>query len=645
MRELGAAMLNTDLKQGFYLGDWEVQPLRGVVNGPSGPIHVEPLVMDVLIVLASRPGEVVERSELVDLVWQGRAMSDEPLNRCISQLRRAFDDSSRSHEIVETVPQRGYRLVAPVRPLADSVLPSKSRRPWLRISIVAATAVVAALLGMTYIMSGTGSRSASAPTVADNSIAVLPFENVGDDDSEDYFSDGLTEEIMNRLASVAGLTVAARTSSFAFKGSDEDARSIADKLGVALLLDGSIRKDGDRVRISAYLINRDGFEIWSATYEGVLTNVFALQDDISNTIVRQIAPELITEDDEPRIRTERPTHDMRAYDHVLQGRYHLARRGEEPLRRSIALFQEAITLDESYADAYVGLAAAYALLPFYSRETAESSFDLAMAIIEKGAQVSASVDSKASGILAFILYHSEWRWIEAESAFRKALQYTPNDAELLNWYSVFLAGVGRSEEALEVAIRAKDLDRLSPVINQRLAVTYLWTGNDELAAEYFDIANELGMAPAMQPEAYVILLLRQQEYDVARWLLIAQQKISGFDTEWVEALFMAIQEPEYLGEAVQAVLRAEESGDISALHLFGVWVYLDEVERAIDAALALIRDRVSFNTEFLFAKESSALRQHPRFGEVIRGIKLDHYWDYFGWPAMCQSQGTNIVCH
>ena len=122
-----------------------------------------------------------------------------------------------------------------------------------------------------------------------------------------------------------------------------------------------------------------------------------------------------------------------------------------------------------------------------------------MAIIEKGAQMSASVDSKASGILAFILYHSEWRWIEAESAFRKALQYTPNDAELLNWYSVFLAGVGHNEEALEVAIRAKDLDRLSPVVNQRLAVAYLWAGNDELAAEHFDIANELGMAPAMQP--------------------------------------------------------------------------------------------------------------------------------------------------
>jgi hypothetical protein len=162
---------------------------------------------------------------------------------------------------------------------------------------------------------------------------------------------------------------------------------------------------------------------------------------------------------------------------------------------------------------------------------------------------------------------------------------------------------------------------------------------------FLSAALSLGMAPAMQPEAYVILLLRQQEYDVARWLLIAQQKISGFDTEWVEALFMAIQKPEYLGEAVQAVLRAEESGDISALHFFAVWVYLDEVERAIDAAPALIRDRVSFNTEFLFTEESSALRQHPRFGEIIRGIKLDHYWDYFGWPAMCQSQGTNIVCH
>jgi len=628
-------MTNTDLHRGFYVGDWEIQPLLGQVVGPDGPVHVEPRVMDVLLALAARPGELLERDKLTELVWKGRAMSDDPLNRCISRLRNIFDDSPQNPEYIDTVPTRGYRLIAPVRPLSPNrqSVPAPKFRLNRRLIAVPVVLIIVAML--VFVING---------SAVDRSIAVLPFDNVGGDDTEEYFRDGLTDEITNRLARVDGLRVAARTSSFSFRDSVEDATDVAGKLGVAYLLDGSILREGDIVRIYASLVDADGYRIWSDKYEGVMTDVFTLQDEISNDIVRQIAPELAGEDDQPRIRTEQPTQDLQAYDLVLQGRYHLARRGEVPLRRSIDLFQEAIAIDESYGDAYTGLATAYAVLPFYSREAVEESFDLAMAIIEKGAQMDASVDLKAAGILAFILYHGEWRWIEAESAFRKALQYTPNDADLLNWYSVFMSGVGRIDEALDAAVRARDLDRLSPVVNQRLAVAHLWTDNDELAYRYFEVANQLGMAPATQPEAYIILLLRRQEYGVARQLMSLQQVLLGYDTAWVEALFMAMQDPEYRAAAVQAVLEAEQSGDIRTLHLFGVWVYLDEVDRAVDAALALIRDRVAFNTEFLFARESAALRQHPRFGEIIRGIKLDRYWDYFGWPEMCEGHEAQIIC-
>jgi Tfp pilus assembly protein PilF len=336
---------------------------------------------------------------------------------------------------------------------------------------------------------------------------------------------------------------------------------------------------------------------------------------------------------------------MDAYDLVLQGSYHLARRGEDSLRLSIGLFQEALQLDDAYADAYVGLATSYAVLPFYSREAVEGSFDLATAILEKGSEMNANVDVLGASIIAFIRYHTEWQWIEAEEAFDTALRYTPNDSDLLNWYSVFLAGVGRIDESLDVAARARDLDRLSPVVNQRLAVAHLWAGNNEQANEYFEIANELGMAPATQPEAYVILLMRQGEYALALQLLSLQQMMMGYDDAWVEALFVAMQDSQYRADAIEVVLRAEQNGDITPLHLFGVWLYLEEEERAIDAALALIKDRAAFNSEVLFTEESASLRQHPRFGEIIRGIRLDVYWNYFGWPPMCESQGADIVCY
>ena len=625
-------MTETDLKQGFYVGEWEIQPLRSQVVGPAGPVHLEPRVMDVLVALASRPGEVIERSELLETVWQGRAMSDEPLNRCISKLRGVFDDSRQDPGYVETVPRRGYRLIAPVRlpekATAEEV-PTKARTLPVKaaVNVAAITALVVAGAILNW-------------PADDRSIAILPCEPLGG--TPPYIAEGVSDEIGKRLARIEELKVAARTSSAVFRNSDEDARIIARRLGVAYLVDCSVLASPGEVRVSVELINRDGVVEWSDSVSAPTNGLSPLQDGIANQVLRRIAPEIA---DLLQIRTAQSTQNMDAYDHVLQGRYLLARRGEDAVRNAIVQFQQAITLDETYGDAYVGLATAYAVLPFYTREAAGGHFDLAMAIIDKGIQMDPGVEQMAASIRAFMLLYGEWQWIEADQAFETALDYAPNDSDLLNWYSVFLAGVGRSAEALDAAQLARDLDRLSPVVNQRLAVAHLWAGNDELAAEYFEVANQLGMAPATQPEAYIILLVRQDDYALARTMLNLQQVMMGYDTAWVDALFRAMQEPEYRDAAVEAVLQASEGGHVTPLHLFGVWVYLDENERAIDAALALIRDRVAFNTEFLFSEEATALRRHPRFGEVIRGIRLDTYWDYHGWPAMCESRGADIVCH
>lgn len=637
-------MPGTDLKQGFYVGEWEVQPLRSRVLGPDGPVHIEPRVMDVLVALAARPGEVVERSELLETVWEGRAMSDEPLNRCISKLRNVFEDSRADAAFVETVPRRGYRLVAPVRLPSAGVQPGAPRRSLFNTPLLAAAVVLLLVIGVMVVVIDDPPRTVVQPGDAGNSVAVFPFDLVGGVASEEWLSEGLADEIMNRLVRVAGLKVAARTSVANVDASGEDIGGVLARLGVSHMLDGRIRMQGDTVVFTVYLVDREGNETWNATYESDMADVSDIQDDIANDIVRRIAPGLAGEGGELRIQTDQATQNRAAYLKVLEGRHHLARRGEDSLRRSINLFQQALELDASYSDAYVGLATAYAVLPFYSREAAAGSFDLALAIIEKGAQADASVDFKAAGILAFILYHSEWRWIEAESAFRKALQYTPNDADLLNWYSVFLAGAGRIEQALETAQRARDLDPLSPVANQRLAVANMWAGNDDLASEYFEVANGLGMPPETQPEAYAILLIRRQDYAYAHQLLLLHQAMMGRSADWVDALFAAMQEPELRGDAAAAVLAAEQSGDISPLHLFAVWVYLGEAERAVDAALALSRRRIDFNSEFLFSAEASVLRRHPRFGEVIRSTGLDTYWDYFGWPAACEPRGVEIMC-
>lgn len=621
-------MTETDLKQGFYAGKWEVQPMHNRIVGPAGEEHLEPKVMDLLLILAERPGEVIEKQELIDRIWDGRAVGDEPLTQCVTKLRKAFHES----QSVKNVPRRGYLIAYPVKPLVEDPPPKPPKRTQVRPALTGAAVALVIVLGIIVFF---------YRPPAENSIAILPLGNAGDS-ADVYWVDGFTDAVSHRLAGVPELKVAARTSAYKFRESDEDEKTIARKLGVAHLLIGSARKDGDEVHVTINLVDRDGFVMWSDSYSVNINASSALQDEIANTVLGHISQSLASS---YPITTDPPTQNMDAYDLVLQGNYHLARRGEDSLRLSIGLFQEALQLDESYADAYVGLATAYAVLPFYSREAVGGSFDLATAILEKGAQMNANVEVLGASIIAFVRYHTEWQWIEAEEAFDTALQYTPNDSDLLNWYSVFLAGVGRVDQSLQVAERARDLDRLSPVVNQRLAVAHLWAGNNDMANEYFEIANELGMAPATQPEAYVILLMRQGEYALALQLLSLQQMMMGYDDAWVEALFVAMQDPQYLDDAVEVVLRAEQNGDITPLHLFGVWVYLGEEERAVDAALALIRDRVAFNSEFLFSEEAAALRQHARFGEIIRGIRLDTYWDYFGWPPMCEPQGADIVCY
>jgi len=659
--------MDENLKRGFYLGEWEVEPMRGQLVGPSGTVHVEPKVMEVLVALAGKPGQVVERNELVDEVWAGRAVSDEPLNRCIAKLRRLLDDSRTDPKFIETVPKRGYRLVAPVKSIMPADAPGDSpetrvREAWLirviaelrhrkvsrtkmvTMGILAIVAILFVSLSARLVLNGDspGSQDEKGATP---SIAVLPFSNLSEGSKNDYFSDGLSEEILNRLTGVNGLTVVARTSSFSFKGSNEDAKTIAKKLAVTHLLNGTVRRDGDRIRISAELVDRDGFRLWSEGYEGILDNIFTLQDTIANDIVAQVGPALPIEDADTPIKTVPPTDDLNAYELVLRGRFHLQRRDEGPLRRSISLFENAIALDDDYGDAYVGLATAYALMPFYSYEPVETAFDFAMTTIEKGARKDPSVDSKAAGIMSFMRYHSEWRWIEAEIGFRRALDYSPNDPELLQWYSQFLGGVGRTEDALHQATRAKQLDRLSPVVNHRLAIVYMWMNENDLARTQYELADELGMGPATNPGAYMILLLRLGKYDDARSLMTGMQTVLGYGTDWIDPVLTAIQEPQYMPAAVEAVASADQNDGISKQYLFGVWVYLNETDRALDVALELIQDRPSFNAEFLFAEESRALRSNPRFGDLVRAMGLDRYWDNFGWPKMCQREEEQIVCN
>jgi TolB-like protein/DNA-binding winged helix-turn-helix (wHTH) protein len=261
------------------IGAWTADPALNLLQQGERSVRLEPRAMDVLMHLAASSGAVTSVEDLMSAVWKGVIVSDGSVYLAISQLRQALGDAPSGVSYIETVPKRGYRLVVPVEPLAIASVtlpePHGSRRSWKVPALVVAIVAVFALLW------------AMRPTVAaaDRSLAVLPFADLSPEGDQAYFADGITEEVLNRLASVRDLRVIARSSSFQLRGRSAEARAAGEKLGVEHVLVGSVRKSGDRVRVTAQLTEvRSGQQLWSQTYERGLEDIFAVQDEIAKAV-------------------------------------------------------------------------------------------------------------------------------------------------------------------------------------------------------------------------------------------------------------------------------------------------------------------------------------------------------------------------
>ena len=330
---------------------------------------------------------------------------------------------------------------------------------------------------------------AESPVAADGpapekSIAVLRFMNMSEDSENEYFSDGVTEEITSMLANVPGLRVAARTSAFSFKGEDRDVTEIGQKLRVAALLEGSVRKSGQQVRIAAQLVNAaDGFHIWSEVYDRELADIFVLQEEIARTSVEKLQVQFLGSVDTPHV--ARQTENLEAYNLCLKGRYFCNQRTVNGLRASIDYFQQAIALDDAYAQAYAGLADAYSLLGWYRHLSAEEVYPRIRWAAEKAIGEQCCVpEALTSRGYARFLY--EWDFPGAEAEFRQAMNLDPGYPTVHHWYGEFLMAMGRLEEAREQVLQAHALDPLSLTINVGLGWSEYFLGRWEKAIEHYE---------------------------------------------------------------------------------------------------------------------------------------------------------------
>ncbi len=466
-------------------GVYEVDLRAGELRKQGLRVKLQEKPFQVLALLLERPGEVVTREELQKKLWPGDTFVDfdHSMNTAVNKLREALGDSAESPRFIETLPKRGNRFIAPVQQAGQSApaVASRARQRPATVGVVAALVVV---LGLAAYLGWTRWGRRATPPEGRIMLVVLPFHNVSGDAEQEYFTDGLTEEMISQLGRLQPerLRVIASTSAMHYKKSNKRVDEIGRELGVDYVLEGSVRRGGERVRITAQLVQvSDQTEVWSESYESSEGDVLVLQSEVARAIAQQIQLKL-TPQEQARLAASRPIN-PKAHEAYLLGRHFWSKRSDEGLQKSIQSFEQAIALDPNYAPAYSGLADSYFSSTFWGLMPAAESIPKASTAAAKAVELDPFL-AEAHGSMALAKLWENDREA-AEREFVLALELNPGYAQGRMRYSDVLSQTGRPEAAIEQMRRALENDPLSLMVNNS-AGWHLYLGRqyDEAIAQF-----------------------------------------------------------------------------------------------------------------------------------------------------------------
>jgi len=626
------------LMQGFRMGPWSVLPKRGLIRNGDEERHLEPKVMNVLVALARRQGDVVSNDQIVEDAWDGRPVTDDVIIRCIAAIRKNLDDNARSPEYIENIPRRGYRLKVAITcdeepeeetgESADSQ-PIENPRPAYYLPLLAgfvAVVIIAAIV----ILDRPGSLQDSDGL---NSLAVFPLECA---DADTILCYGVTEELIDRLLQAKGIDNLKVVRSRNPYPVDSSAESVAADLAVDGIFIGKLAHDGDNVWINARIESRlDGSVFWSRTIDGNIDDMpgirAMLADDVVESLIGESA-KLLEADSRPGT--------FEALDAYMTGQYEFSIRSALSIRKSIAMFEKTIELDEDFGPAYVWLAYAYALLPEYTPESSTLMYEKALLIADKGVAIDPRVTGPAQTVYGFI-YHKRGQWTRATMAHLQAINAATVYPISHQLHSRLLASVGRLDASLEAARQAREIDPQQAVLISRLAIAYFWLDELDLAEKYFKRSDaHMEYEAAIHDLAYALFFIRKGDYDRAANEAIAGLEKYGLDTSWVRPVFEGIHNPDKYDDAYRRVLQLSENGSVSANIEVTLWALLGDGDRAMAVARKLEDSGEIFEAELMFIPQLSVLREHPEFPALLDSIGLTEYWASIG----CEWQGGQVVC-
>jgi TolB-like protein/DNA-binding winged helix-turn-helix (wHTH) protein/tetratricopeptide (TPR) repeat protein len=627
----------------FRVGPWLVQPSLNTISQNGTSSRVEPKMMEVLVCLAAHTGEVVPKEKLLQAVWPDTFVSDDVLKRSVSELRRVFADDAHESRIIETIPKRGYRLVLAVGQGLTHVGTAQaieadppSARPAIekwRIGLCA-MGIVVPVCGLLLAFNVAGIRERLVGTNGPppiRSLAVLPLQNLSGDPSQEYFSDGMTEELITELSRIRGMKVISRTSVMRYKNSDKSLPEIARQLGVDGIVEGSVLRSGDRVRITAQLIYaRTDANVWAETYDRDSRDVFALQEAVASAIAGKVKATMIptgaTQSKTPH------TVNLKAHEAYLRGSHEddiggtLANRqgmqqaSEEHFERAVEYYKQAIREDPLYARAYLALAYEDWSPEWRKEEEANA---------KKALEIDESL-SEAHLLLGAIRLVRDVNWQEAERELLRAIELNPNSAAAHAGYAYYLDAAGRLDDGMKESYRAQELDpandHLAPALYSRRQFDRLIElERDQLAR---NAGNSYGSAVAHKTlmVAYARLGERAASIEEFRQALIAygydalaEELRRGYERggyqdalrQWLKAVQK--QKPDFPFLWVAAYVHCELGERDAAL------AWLPHMEPDWEPAAAqqeadVFPNLVTLRTEPMW----DPLRSDPRFEELVR---------------------------
>jgi DNA-binding winged helix-turn-helix (wHTH) protein/TolB-like protein/tetratricopeptide (TPR) repeat protein len=603
----------------FLLDTRERRLLR---DGQPVPLTIK--AFDLLEVLATNDGRLLLKEELLRLVWPDAVVEENNLTVTISALRKALGEGPTDRQYIETVPRRGYRFVADLRELADehtagaAVPPAREKGRRRRLGAAAALASVFVAVGALWMH-----RTRPVPPGPVRSLAVLPFHSLTGPDAE-YLGLGMADALITRLGSTKVLIVRSTGAVQKYVRSDVDPVAAGHELQVDAVLEGSIQSAAGRLRATVRLLRvRDGATLWADAFDEPLSDIFSLQDSISQHVAEGLTLQLT--DAQRTLLTRRDTDDTEAYHLYLKGRFFWNKRTKEGFQRGLAFFREAIGRDPTYARAYTGVADSYIGLTYYQYEPPRQAMPRAKAAALKALAIAPSL-AEAHASLAHILGNYDWDWTAADREWREAIRLDPEYATAHQWYAVhYLTPAGRLEEALAEARRAQQLDPLSPVFNAFVGGTLLF------ARRYDEAIEECRKTIDLYPE-----------FGVGHWYLgrayLQKGRFPEALAELRDAVRLSGDSPLMQGTLAFAYAasgdRAKSRGMLTELMRLRAELYASAVDLAIIHAargereeafrwLDEAADERAFHLVYLKVwPELDVMRPDPRFAEMVRRIGL-----------------------